>query len=111
MNIERFEEVRIASKQPADGTDTRQSRLHWCSLEDVVEMIASAQNDGDGGHFDVSGFCARSETTMTVPVNEGFFADVVVLVEGYSDAAALETVAHVTGKCWDVSLPQKRQGS
>jgi len=101
VSVDRFEEVRIASKQPVDDTETKQSRLHWCSLDDVVKKIADTQDEGDGAEFDVSGFCARSETTMTVPVNEGFFADVIVLVEGYSDAAAIETVAHLSDSSWD----------
>lgn len=101
VGVERFSQVRIASKKPVEATETKQSDLHWCSLDHVVQMIADAQDDGTGGNFDVSGFSARSETTMTLPVNEGFFADVIVLVEGYSDAAALETAAHCSESAWD----------
>lgn len=101
VGIDRFDRIRLVSKMPCEDTDTKQTSVRWSSTQEVVDSIAAAQDDGEGANFDVSGFSARSETTMTVPVNEGFFADAVLLVEGYSDAAALETIAECLGLAWD----------
>ena len=47
------------------------------------------------------GFKIRSLPVMNAIVNEGFFADVVALVEGDSDAAILWKIQEILGKKWD----------
>jgi predicted ATP-dependent endonuclease of OLD family len=50
------------------------------------------------GHFTGQNIIPRLKTIMTPWMNEGFFADVVILVEGEDDRAAILGMAHVNNQ-------------
>ncbi len=96
VSLEHFDEVRIIHKQdgcPAYTTVSSESlealRAEWAKacgkpVEDVT----------------VSSMLCRALRSMTSIVSEGFFADGVVLVEGYGDVGALCEVAKQKGADW-----------
>jgi len=46
-------------------------------------------------------FSARANTVMTLSANEGFFADVAVVVEGYTEIGVFGALQEILGKKWD----------
>lgn len=96
VDIERFQHVRVLRRVESDSTLPRVTRVSRASLQDVVkrkEEIFGAEP----GTFCVEAEKARLRTLMTAWTNEGFFAEVVILVEGEEDRAALLGVARSLG--------------
>lgn len=83
--IEHFDGVRRVSKDTDSSPPC--SVVSAATADDVANTLASA----DGGTETYTGMnlLARLEDTMRPFINEGFFADYLVLVEGGSDRAAL----------------------
>ena len=72
------------------------STVRWTDLDVIAARIGEA--DGKPlGKYTGETLLPRTINVMTPQVNEGFFADVVLLVEGPSDRAALLAVASRRG--------------
>ena len=95
VSVDRFDEVRLARRfSPADGGD-RECRVTTTDFATVIGRLAAAHQQ-DPNTYTQEGL--RSRLHVIGPeLAEGFFADVVVLVEGVSDKAALLAAARVMG--------------
>ena len=91
--IEHFNGVRRVSKDTASTPPC--STVSAATADQVADTLAVA----DGGTETYTGvnLLARLEDTMRPFINEGFFADYLVLVEGGSDRAALLGLACYRG--------------
>jgi len=95
VDLERFEQVRVFRKEEQGG-EPRQTRVFRTTLEDVAKHVER----GDGkpaGTYTREGIRERLRACMTLWLNEGFFADLVVLVEGQKDWAMIVGAAEATG--------------
>ena len=86
VELERFDDVRILRKTGPDNGTPKSTGVHTTTLEAVTDELQRAAERDD---FTSTSLRARLEAIMTPIVNEGFFADVAVLVEGESDRAAI----------------------
>ena len=86
VELDRFDDVRIFSKVEPGADVPKSTVVHTTTLEAVTDELRNAVGRDD---FTVTSLRARLEAIMTPMVNEGFFADVTVLVEGESDRAAI----------------------
>jgi putative ATP-dependent endonuclease of OLD family len=91
--MDRFDEVRLAKRHPVENVKHKECILRESSLRKVCKLLESAHGKPEGTYSE-AGLRSRLHI-ITSEVAEGFFADVVVLVEGESDRAALKAIAAV----------------
>lgn len=97
VGIDRFEHVRLCKKVERSAGEPKITRVIQTSLDDVANDIWKAC-DKRGEPFTGDTLRHRLSAIMTPWVNEGFFADVAVLVEGEDDRAALLGAANAAGE-------------
>ncbi|MDI9548479.1 MAG: ATP-dependent endonuclease [Chloroflexota bacterium] len=99
VDLERFEQLRIACKRRSSEDRPAYSILNQFSFADACSELARVS---ELSAEDVTGqsFRAHAYPVMTNAVNEGFFADAVVIVEGQTEVAALLAVSARLGQNW-----------
>ena len=98
LSLANFERIRLIRRAPSELTPPP-AIVSWCSVDRVNATLAKYYGD-DARSYTREGFFARVVPIMTSVVNEGFFADLVVIVEGTSDAAALWTIQERLNQNW-----------
>ena len=88
VGLDRFDQIRIVRKEPNVCERPKVSRVKTANAERVAMELWEATG-GLGGKFTADTLRPRLQALMTPWMNEGFFAEVVVLVEGESDRAAI----------------------
>lgn len=88
VQIDDFGSARRLCKSKVEEGFAKQSIVSWSSLEDVAKRLSNA-TEGQSSDFSEESLRPRLHAIMTPWMNEGFFADAVVLVEGEEDRAAL----------------------
>jgi predicted ATP-dependent endonuclease of OLD family len=91
VSTDRFDEVRLARRHPVPDVLHKECRLRESSLRTVCDLLESAHAK-PAGTLTAAGLRSRLHI-VTPEVAEGFFADLVVLVEGESDRAAIKAIA------------------
>lgn len=99
VDLERFDQLRIVRKNKETSDEPPCTGVSSYSLKAAASKMAELTGRSPD-QFTAASFRARAYPVMTQTVNEGFFADVVVLVEGDTEAAALLTVANRIGSDW-----------
>ncbi len=92
VDIKRFDKIRILHKVRGETNKPKQTKVIYTNLDEVAKIIEKADGKPDGTYTGGT-LEPRLQTLMTPWMNEGFFADVVVLVEGEEDRAAILGVA------------------
>ena len=99
VGLDRFDQIRVLRRIPHDG-GPKITRLAKADMEAVAhELWEIGGQTGDA--FTAETLKPRLRCLMTPWMGEGFFADVVALVEGESDRAALLAVARTLGFDFD----------
>lgn len=88
VGIDRLQNIRLVRKIASEPGKPRVSKVISTTLEAVAEKLWQA-NGATGAKFSESTLIARLHAIMTPWMNEGFFAEVAILVEGEDDRAAL----------------------
>jgi len=88
VDIERFKHLRILRKKLAENNKPKQTKVFHTNLDEIVKIIEKADGKPEGTYTGET-LELRLKTLMTPWMNEGFFADVAVLVEGEEDRAAI----------------------
>lgn len=93
ISMDRFQEIRIARKRAIEGVKFKECVLDFATLDDVNIRNEQAflKEPGTWKAKDLAG----KLHVLDQDLSEGFFADLVVLVEGVSDRAALYGVAQM----------------
>jgi len=84
VGLDRFEQIRLLRKADAAIGKPRITKAIKAELADVAEEIQAA-GDNQSSKYTTNTLRPRLQAVMTPWVNEGFFADVAVLVEGEDD--------------------------
>lgn len=96
VGIDRVDQIRLLRKTPYTSDRPKVTRVVSTSLDKVAETIWEA--DGKPSQqYTGKTLLPRLQTIMTPWMNEGFFAEVAVLVEGEDDRAAILGVAAAMG--------------
>ena len=99
VDLERFDQLRVMRKNKETPEEPPCTGVFSYSLQAAGEKLPEVT--GRPSHeFTAASFSARAYPVMTQTVNEGFFADAVVLVEGATEVAALLTVSNLIGSDW-----------
>lgn len=100
VDLERFDQIRLLRRVDAGENRPKHTKVHHATIQDVTKIIEQAQKGSDG-NYSPEGTRARLRTLMTPWINEGFFADAVVLVEGEEDRAVILAMAEAMGRSLD----------
>lgn len=99
VGLERSDEIRVVRKTREDQQQPKDTRIRHTTLDSVASQLAEIA--GRPGEFTAVSLRPRLQAVMTPVVNEGFFADVVVLVEGDTDRSAILGTAGSMGHDFD----------
>lgn len=88
VGIDRFDQVRLLRKVAGEDGKPKITKMVQASLDQVSEVLWEAAGK-PGSKFTGTTLRPRLQAIMTPWMSEGFFADVVVLVEGEEDRAAI----------------------
>lgn len=96
VDIELFKHLRILRKKLAENDKPKQTKVFQTNLDEIVKILEKADDKPEGTYTGET-LEPRLKTLMTPWMNEGFFADVAVLVEGEEDRAAILGTASTLG--------------
>jgi len=99
VDLHRFDQIRMVRKIPSPDSLVPQSIVTHFSLQQAAEEIAKVCN-ANPNDFTRDSFRARAMSVMNTIVNEGFFADTVVVVEGASEVGMLWKLQEIMKKDW-----------
>lgn len=94
VGLDRFDQIRLLRKGASEPDAPKVTTVSEAILDDVAEKLWNAQGR-PGSKFTSVTLRPRMQAVMTPWMNEGFFAETVVLVEGETDRAAVLTVAEL----------------
>ena len=92
VGLDRFNHIRVLRKTSHVEGKPKVTTLEKADLDSVASELQAAQPDPNT-EFTAETLRARLQAIMNPWINEGFFANVVVLVEGETDFAAITGVA------------------
>lgn len=97
VGLDRFNQIRLLRKTDNGTGKPRITKVIGTNLDKVAEKVWVA--DGSKGEkYTGATFSSRLHSIITPMINEGFFADAVVLVEGEDDYAAVIGTARAMNK-------------
>ncbi|MCK4330607.1 ATP-dependent endonuclease [candidate division WOR-3 bacterium] len=99
VDLHRFDQIRMVRKVSSPDSLVPQSVVTRFSLKQAAEEMAKVCN-ADPTKFTRDSFRARAMSVMNTIVNEGFFANVVVVVEGLSEVGTLWKLQEILKKDW-----------
>lgn len=94
VDIKLFDKIRKLCKVREESNKPKQTKVIYANLHEVAKIIEEI-DEKPKGTYTGSTLEARLHTIMTPRMNEGFFAEVAVLVEGEEDVAVILGVATV----------------
>lgn len=96
VGVDRFDQIRLFRKQVTNNGGPKITKITNATLSTVASALWDFHGR-PGEQFTAETLSSRLRTLMTPWMNEGFFADLVVLVEGEEDRAAVLGVAKSMG--------------
>ena len=102
VGLDRFPQIRVLRRIPNEDGKAKVTRLKTADMEAVAEELWKAHG-AQGAKYTAETLRPRLQALMTPWMNEGFFADTVVLVEGEDDRAAILGMAKFMGYDFDSS--------
>lgn len=96
VGLDRFDGIRVLRKKVLGDDKPRATQLKAASMSSVAKELWERRG-GQGNEFTADTLRPRLQAILTPWMNEGFFADLVVLVEGEQDRAALLGTAKSNG--------------
>ena len=100
VGLDRFQQIRALRKVSGESGKAKVTRLKKTDMAGVAEELWKAQGS-QGTKYTADTLVPRLQAVMTPWMNEGFFADTVVLVEGEDDRAAILGMARFMGHKFD----------
>jgi len=92
VGIDRFEQIRVVRKVSTGDTTPKSTRVCSVTLDAIAESLWNS-SDKKGEKYTGTGLKSRMRSILTPWINEMFFSEFVVLVEGEDDRAALHGAA------------------
>ena len=100
VGLDRFQNIRLLRKVHREDGKPKVTRLKMANMIAVVDELGKASG-APKSKYTAEVLLPRLQAIMTPWMNEGFFADTVVLVEGESDRAAILGMAEALGQDFD----------
>lgn len=100
IDLKWFYQLRVVKKVKDEETKTVHSKITYLTFENAKNEIVKITGI-DPDKVTKESFKARATPVMNAIVNEGFFADVVVIVEGLSEVGILWKIQEMLNKDWN----------
>lgn len=100
VDLERFNQIRKVRKIPVDGTATLQCSVNGFTDQNAVDELERICKV-EPGAYSTKSFRTRSTSVMNTIVNEGYFADVVMVVEGQTELGVFSKLQELLNKNWE----------
>ena len=91
VGFDKFSQIRILRKKRNEKNDPKITTLSSVSIDKLVEKL----NDYQSKEYTKDNLTPLLSSLQSPWINEGFFAKCIVLVEGYSDRAAILATSEV----------------
>ncbi len=101
VGLDRFDQIRVLRKARGMQEAPKVSQIRATTLESVATRLADSSDET--ASYTAESLRPRLQAVMTPTVNEGFFADVAVLVEGETDRAAILGTARTMNYDFDAN--------
>ncbi len=98
VGIEKFDNIRIFRKIGLRQGEPKETKTKFSTISQIASRLDEYVHGTSTGKFTADSLKAHLKNIMNPTVNEGFFSNVLVLVEGESDQYAILEVALQTGK-------------
>jgi putative ATP-dependent endonuclease of OLD family len=99
VDLHRFDQIRVIRKNTSPDCDVAHSTVTCFTFDQWSRELARICN-ADPADFTRESIRAHAMSVMNITVNEGFFSDVVVVVEGPSDVGTLWKLQEIMKKDW-----------
>jgi predicted ATP-dependent endonuclease of OLD family len=99
VGLERYEEIRVVKKQGCPEGCGYETIINAFSKNRMLSAVREIEDD-PSRQLSGDGFIVRAIPVMTTIVNEGFFADYAIVVEGNTEISVLWAVHDHLGKDW-----------
>lgn len=99
VDLHRFDKIRIIRKTSSPDSLVPQSIVRSFTLDQAAQKLAEICN-ADPTTFTRDSFRTRAMSIMNTIVNEGFFGDVVIVVEGQVEVGVLWKLQEIMNKSW-----------
>lgn len=99
VDLFRFDEIRMVRKASSSGSAVPNSIVAGFTLERACKELAKMCNV-EPSKFTKDSFRAHAMSVINTIVNEGFFADTVVVVEGQAELGMLWRLQEIIKKNW-----------
>lgn len=99
VDLYKFDQIRFIRKQKLPGCECANSIATQYSLQQAAKDLSQITNLKEK-LFTKESFRAHALPLMDTIANEGFFADAVVVVEGFGDMGALWAMQDIMKKDW-----------
>ncbi|MHA1428021.1 MAG: AAA family ATPase [Candidatus Helarchaeota archaeon] len=96
IDIKWFDKIRVFHKIQVERDKPKRTKVIFTNFDEIAKIIERADGKPKGTYTGAT-LEPRLKTLMTPWMNEGFFADVAVLVEGEEDRAAIFGIASALG--------------
>jgi len=100
VDLSCFQKIRVIRKRPFFDSSIPQTVVRRFYFEEAATKLAEVC-DVDPNKFTKESFKAHAMSVMNIIVNEGFFADTVVIVEGQTEMGSLWRIQEIQNKNWD----------
>ena len=99
VDLHRFDQIRVMRKEPSTDCTVPHTTVARFTFDQLSQRLAEICN-ADPTKFTRESVRVRAMSVMNTIVNEGFFSDVVVVVEGPSDVGILWKLQEIMAKDW-----------
>jgi predicted ATP-dependent endonuclease of OLD family len=99
VDLNRFDKIKMVRKGASPDSSTLQTVISSYSLSLAAQELARVCNEAPS-KFTRDTFKVRAMSVMNTIVSEGFFADVVVVVEGTTEVSILWKLQEILKKEW-----------
>jgi len=96
IDVERFDQIRVLRKRTVEAGRPKCTQVAWAPLDSVARDLEQAAVKPEGTFTAVT-LRPRLRSFMHPEINEAFFAEMAVLVEGQEDKAAIVAAARLLG--------------
>lgn len=100
VDLDRFNQVNISKKIEGFEEEAKHCIINSYSLQQATDKLKEIADDNTLKFTPLS-FLAHSYPVMTTIVNEGYFSDFVIVVEGLSEVSALWVIQKKLNQKWD----------
>jgi putative ATP-dependent endonuclease of the OLD family len=100
IELHRFDQIRCVRKIESPDSQTKQSLITSFTLQEAATELARI-TESEPSKFTAESFTVRALPVMNIIVNEGFFADKVIVVEGNTELGVFWKLQEIMNKRWE----------